>query len=144
MARILHKRSSTTGVTPSATEIDLGEMAVNTADGKVFIKKTNGTVVQVGGGTVTSVTAGTGLSGGTITASGTISANFGTAAGTICQGNDSRLSNARTPTAHTHTTTEITDFQITSVADKNLLQYSTSAAKWVNVAQDTLVDGGNF
>lgn len=29
--------------------------------------------------------------------------NFGTAAGTVCQGNDSRLSNARTPTAHANT-----------------------------------------
>ena len=27
---------------------------------------------------------------------------FGTAAGTVCQGNDSRLSDARTPKAHTH------------------------------------------
>ena len=30
------------------------------------------------------------------------SAIFGTTSGTICQGNDSRLSDARTPTAHTH------------------------------------------
>jgi hypothetical protein len=51
-------------------------------------------------GTVSSITAGTGLTGGTITTSGTIAANFGTAAGTVCQGNDSRLSDARTPTAH--------------------------------------------
>jgi len=35
---------------------------------------------------------------------------FGTTAGTICQGNDSRLSNARTPTSHTHTKNQITDF----------------------------------
>lgn len=28
--------------------------------------------------------------------------NFGTVAGTTCQGNDSRLINARAPTAHTH------------------------------------------
>jgi hypothetical protein len=55
-----------------------------------------------GGGTVTSITAGTGLSGGTITTSGTISASFGSTSGTICQGNDSRLSDARTPTSHTH------------------------------------------
>ena len=51
-------------------------------------------------GTVSSITAGTGLTGGTITTSGTIAANFGTAAGTVCQGNDARLSDARTPTAH--------------------------------------------
>lgn len=28
--------------------------------------------------------------------------SFGTAAGTVCQGNDARLSDARTPKAHTH------------------------------------------
>ena len=44
------------------------------------------------GGTVTRVTAGNGLTGGTITGSGTISANFGTTAGTIAAG------------AHTHDT----------------------------------------
>ena len=59
-----------------------------------------------GGGTVTSVTAGTGLTGGTITGTGTIAADFGTTGGTICQGNDSRLSDARTPTAHTHDATD--------------------------------------
>lgn len=48
------------------------------------------------------------------------------------------------PLVHTHTTAAITDFQITAVADNNLLQYSASAGKWVNVAQETVVDGGNF
>ena len=33
--------------------------------------------------------------------------NFGTTAGTVCQGNDSRLSDARTPLAHTHTKSEV-------------------------------------
>ena len=41
---------------------------------------------------------GTGLSA----SSGTVSVSYGTAANTACQGNDSRLSNARTPTSHTH------------------------------------------
>ena len=107
MARILHKRSSTTGVTPAATEIDLGEMAVNTADGKVFIKKTNGTVVEVGGGgsgTVTSVAAGTGLSGGTITATGTLAIDFATSgtssASKAVRADDSRLSDLGSADAH--------------------------------------------
>ena len=34
--------------------------------------------------------------------SNTITANFGSTAGTICQGNDARLSDARTPLTHTH------------------------------------------
>lgn len=35
--------------------------------------------------------------------------NFGTLVDTVCQGNDARLSDARTPTAHTHIAAEITD-----------------------------------
>ena len=34
---------------------------------------------------------------------------YGTTAGTICEGNDSRLSDARTPVAHTHVTADVTD-----------------------------------
>ena len=34
---------------------------------------------------------------------------YGTTAGTICEGNDSRLSDARTPVAHTHITADVTD-----------------------------------
>ena len=34
---------------------------------------------------------------------------YGNAAGTICEGNDSRLSDARTPVAHTHGKSDITD-----------------------------------
>jgi len=39
--------------------------------------------------------------------------SFGTVANTFCQGNDARLSDARTPTAHGHTIGEITDLQST-------------------------------
>lgn len=35
--------------------------------------------------------------------------SFGTAANTFCEGNDSRLSDARTPVAHTHVTADVTD-----------------------------------
>ena len=34
---------------------------------------------------------------------------YGNTAGTICEGNDSRLSDARTPVAHTHTKSDVTD-----------------------------------
>lgn len=54
--------------------------------------------------TSTTVSAGTGLTGGgDLSANRTISANFGTTAGTITQGNDARLSDARTPTTHAST-----------------------------------------
>lgn len=60
-----------------------------TALGAYPASNPNGYTANVG--TVTSVTAGTGLTGGTIMSNGTIAANFGTAPGTICQGNDARL-----------------------------------------------------
>ena len=37
--------------------------------------------------------------------------NFGTTSGTVCQGNDSRLSDARTPTAHTHEVSDVNGLQ---------------------------------
>ena len=43
-------------------------------------------------GTVTNVTAGTGLSGGPITSTGSLSVVYGTTAGTAAQGNDTRFS----------------------------------------------------
>ena len=39
--------------------------------------------------------------------------NYGSTADTVCQGNDSRLSDARTPLAHTHTISNITGLQTT-------------------------------
>lgn len=60
--------------------------------------------LESGGGSVPTtrtITAGTGLTGGgTLAADRTLSADFGTGAGKVTQGNDARLSDARTPTAH--------------------------------------------
>lgn len=47
---LLHKRSSTAGATPSAGSLTVGELAINTADGKVFTKKDDSTVVEIGAG----------------------------------------------------------------------------------------------
>lgn len=54
------------------------------------------------------VTAGTGLTGGgTLAADRTLSVVYGSTAGTAAQGNDVRLSDARPPTAHSHTPSEV-------------------------------------
>lgn len=51
------KRSSVSGNTPSTSDLELGEVAINTYDGKMFIKKNDGSdsIVEIGGssGTVT-------------------------------------------------------------------------------------------
>jgi hypothetical protein len=47
------------------------------------------------------LSAGTGLTGGgDLSANRTFTVDFGTASGKVCQGNDARLSDARTPTTH--------------------------------------------
>lgn len=57
---IILKRSSTAGKVPTTAQLALGELAINTYDGKIFIKKDNGVpaVVEIGG--VTSVNTQTG------------------------------------------------------------------------------------
>ncbi|WNO26691.1 minor tail protein [Mycobacterium phage Groundhog] len=66
------------------------------------------------------ITAGTGLTGGgSLAANRTLAVSYGTAAGTACQGNDARLSNARTPTAHTHVIGDVTSLQASLDAKAN-------------------------
>jgi hypothetical protein len=58
------------------------------------------------GGVPTSrtISAGTGLTGGgDLTANRTLTVSYGTTSGTACQGNDARLSDARTPNSHAST-----------------------------------------
>lgn len=62
----------------------------------------------------TKVSTGTGLTGGgDLSEDRTLAVDFGTGAGKVTQGNDSRLSDSRTPTAHTHPIANITNLQTT-------------------------------
>jgi hypothetical protein len=49
------KRSETATSIPSSSDLEIGEVAVNSADQKIYTKKSDGTVVEVanagGGGT---------------------------------------------------------------------------------------------
>ena len=45
--KILHKRNNVTGQEPTAEQLDLGEIAINTADGKMFIKQSDGTIKDI-------------------------------------------------------------------------------------------------
>jgi len=56
---IVLKRSATADKVPTTAQLALGEVAINTFDGKLFIKKDNGTASIV---TIGPVTAGTGVS----------------------------------------------------------------------------------
>ena len=53
MANVIkHKSSSTQGAVPETADLILGEFAVNTHDGKVFLKKDDGSesIIELGGG----------------------------------------------------------------------------------------------
>ena len=54
--------------------------------------------------------------------------DFGTSAGTVCEGNDARLSNARTPLAHTHKKADISDFP-TSMPASDVPAWAKAASK---------------
>ena len=43
------KRSETTGAVPTASDIAVGELALNLADGALYSKKTDGSIIEVGG-----------------------------------------------------------------------------------------------
>lgn len=74
-----------------------------------------------GSGTVTQVNSGIGLTGGPVTTSGTLSVDFttsGTSSSTkAVRADDSRLSDSRTPTAHTHPQSDVTNL-VTDLAGK--------------------------
>lgn len=98
--------TSAATATTKATEAATSATSANAA--KVAAETARDEAQNIAGGNYVlatrKVTAGTGLSGGgDLTADRTLAVEFGTAAGTVCQGNDARLSDARTPTAHAGT-----------------------------------------
>jgi hypothetical protein len=137
------------GVEGTAQEIKLSTQFVwGTAGGKPQLSIA--TVSDANKADVsTLMSAGTGLTGGgDLSASRTFAVDF-VASGTVSstkavRADDARLSDARTPTAHTHAIANLTDFTVTSVGDKNVFSYSAATGKWVNVPQTDLVDGGDF
>ena len=98
---------SVAGVVQSpATLLVDADVATNAA---IAQSKISGLTTDLAGKvpTTRTVTAGTGLTGGgDLSADRSFAVSYGSTAGTAAQGNDSRLSDARTPTAHksTHAT----------------------------------------
>ncbi len=70
--------------------------------------------------------------------------NFGTTAGTVTQGNDSRLSDARTPTAHSHAISDVTGLQTALDGKQATISGATGSftyVKTVNFAGQTVTTG---
>ena len=73
---IQHKRSSTATTVPTAGQLSAGELAVNTADGKLYLKKDNAAIVQIGGpaaaGDLTGATLASGVTASSLTSVGAL------------------------------------------------------------------------
>ena len=70
----------------------------------------------------------------TATSSGTIEPNFGSTSGTVCQGNDARLSDARTPLSHSHIIGDVTGLQ--TALDGKQVSGSYAASSHTHAAGD--------
>ena len=138
------RRSGTASATPSALEH--GEIAINYADGKVFWKNASNVITSftfqsyalashvhaasdITSGTLDAARlplATTGAAGAMIVgtglgvSSGTVSVTYGTNSTSACRGDDSRLSDTRTPTDGSVTTAKIANDAVTYAKLQNV------------------------
>jgi hypothetical protein len=136
------KRSAVSGKVPLAADLELGELAINTFDGKLYTKKDNGTasVIEIGAsgggsGTVTSVAASGGTTGltftgspitttGTLTLGGTLAvANGGTGATTATTARSNLGAAASGANADITSMTAITG----GISSPDFVQFDTTA-----------------
>jgi hypothetical protein len=105
--RVLHTLAPVDPVDPSATRVLTVEGIAPDAQGNVDLPPAAGGVP-----TSRQVIAGTGLTGGgDLSADRTFVVAYGTSATTAARGDDSRLSDPRTPLAHTHPISEVVNLQ---------------------------------
>lgn len=97
--------------------------------------------VVINVGSVSAITAGTGLTGGTVTGTGTIAASFGTTAGTICEGNDARIGAPVAPLAHASTHTAAGSDPLT-LSQAQVTNLSTDLAAKVATTRQVIAGTG--
>ncbi len=135
-------RHVTSGVEDSAAALVANaDVSASAAIGWSKVSKAGAVAADVGAVDPTrQVIAGTGLSGGgDLSANRTLSVSYGTIAGTAAQGNDSRLSDARTPTAGS-----VTDSSVASgaaIAWSKISKSGSSLADLSTVSASALTSG---
>jgi hypothetical protein len=123
--KIILKKSSTTGAIPLTTDLEIGEVALNLADRKLYTKNNSGIVVPIGSAYV-STTAPTAPAEGDLWYDSTndvLKAYNGTS----------------WASAGYATLAALEDTTITDVTNNEVLVYNTATSKWVN---NTLAEAG--
>jgi hypothetical protein len=145
------KRSATSGNNPTTSNLELGELAINTYDGNLFFKKSvSGTesILSVATLTGTQTLTNKTLTSPTInsatannlTLTGTLTAGGG--AGTNGQFLVSTGTGVQWTTAAVSTLDSLTDVVISSPASDQVLKFNGSV--WVNAESDTAVASAVF
>jgi hypothetical protein len=142
MANIVKiKRSAVADKTPSTSDLELGELALNTYDGNLFFKKDSGTasIVSVATLTGTQTLTNKTLSGATI--SGAIK-DKNNSVGTSGQVLASTVTGVQWVTKDVSTLDSLTDVSISDPQAQQVLKYNGS--QWINAAADTNVASAVF
>lgn len=144
---IQHKRSATASAIPTAGSLVAGELAVNTADGKLFLKKDNSSVVEIGGaaaaGTLTGITLASNVVTSSLTQVGTLEfLNVTNTIGGSISGNAATAtsaSNALTANTATTATSALTAATVTTAAQPTI----TSVGTLTSVNTSGVITGTN-
>ena len=113
--QILIKRSTTTGAIPTAQDIAVGELAINTVDKRIFTNN-SGTIVELGTTPTTQAVTGNASVGGTFDVVGAVTVGNFSADGTVDL--TSATVTIPAPTADTHPATKkYVDDEVNAILD---------------------------
>src|SRR6056300_1004634 len=139
-SKILLKKSTTASAVPTTSDVDVGEVAVNTEDKRLFTQDNGGSVVELGTTPSSVAVTGNATVGGTLgvtgtTTAGTMNATNVTVSGTLT---------VPTPSADTDAASKgYVDTEITS-AVATVIDSSPAALDTLNELAAALGDDPNF
>jgi hypothetical protein len=134
------KRSAVTGRNPATSDLELGELAINTYDGNLFFKKDSGTASIVTVATLAGTQTLTNKTLDSATITGTLTA--GGSAGTNGQILVSTGTGVQWVTRDVSTLDSLTDVVISSPESDQVLKFNGSV--WVNAEADQAVASAVF